>query len=477
MKKVATVIALVVVLGIGVVGSALAGLDFGLDSQNLLKSKSQPLFGVGTPLDASSQDSISQATADAEPTALVTLANGLSANVVTSGVAAPNIDMMALWPDDEDPEWLIACNEEGSGQPGVQRIEIATGEVETIVVSGIISCDPAHRTPWGTIVFAEENGSSGRFFELIDPLGTTGVSLVGGVPTCVSPPAAAVCEGAGNIVERTALGRLSFEGIGITPNGVTYYGDENRPNVGTAGGAYFKFVPNTLWDPEDSAITDLTDSPLVAGRIFGLRLGKRASATDYGQGTQTGLGTWISIPGAAPVDLRAAAATLKLTGYYRPEDLAFDFAAVAGGDVRWCGNDTGNEGDDQNYGEMICLTDGTLEEAADTAPLSTPEVQFLVMGDPELAMMDNLAYQPGRGNWILHEDGDQLQGNNDLFDCLEDGADDDLLSDGCIRIGTLNDLEAEWTGGVYDASGDRFFVSIQHNVTGFGVVLEITGWK
>jgi len=477
MKKVATVIALVVVLGIGVVGSALAGLDFGLDTQNLLTSKSQPLFGVGKPLDASSQGSIDASTADADPTALVTLANGLSANVVTSGVAAPNIDMMAFWPDDEDAEWLIACNEQGSGQPGVQRIEIATGEVETIVVSGIISCDPAHLTPWGTIVFAEENGSSGRFFELIDPLSTTGVSLVGGVPTCVSPPAAAVCEGAGNIVERTAIGRLSFEGIGITPNGVTYYGDENRPNVGTAGGAYFKFVPNTLWDPVDPAITDLTDSPLVAGRIFGLRLGKRASDTDYGQGTQTGLGTWIPIPGAAPVNLRAAAGTLKLTGYYRPEDLAFDFAANADGDVRWCGNNTGNEGDDQNYGEMICLTDGTLEEAADTTPLSTPGVQFLVIGDPALAMMDNLAYQPGRGNWILHEDGDQLQGNNDLFDCLEDGADDDLLSDGCIRIGTLNDLEAEWTGGVFDASGERFFVSVQHNVTGFGVVLEINGWK
>jgi hypothetical protein len=41
MKKAATGIALVVALGIGVVGSALAGLDFGLDTQNLLASKSQ----------------------------------------------------------------------------------------------------------------------------------------------------------------------------------------------------------------------------------------------------------------------------------------------------------------------------------------------------------------------------------------------------------------------------------------------------
>jgi hypothetical protein len=100
-----------------------------------------------------------------------------------------------------------------------------------------------------------------------------------------------------------------------------------------------------------------------------------------------------------------------------------------------------------------------------------------VIGYPEFAMMGNIAYQPGRGIWVIHEDGDQLLGNNDLWDCLRDGADDNLLSDGCIRIGMLNDLTAEWTGGIFDATGTRFFVSVQHNVTGHGVVLEITGWK
>jgi len=105
--------------------------------------------------------------------------------------------------------------------------------------------------------------------------------------------------------------------------------------------------------------------------------------------------------------------------------------------------------------------------------------QLFVVGNPEQAMMDNVAYQPGRGNWIFHEDGDgpEVGRNNDLWSCLEDGADDDRLSDGCVRIGTLNDLNAEWTGGTFDASGQRFFVSIQHNVTGHGVILEITGWQ
>jgi len=100
-------------------------------------------------------------------------------------------------------------------------------------------------------------------------------------------------------------------------------------------------------------------------------------------------------------------------------------------------------------------------------------------------MPDNLAFQPGRGNWIVHEDGDIdiTQKNNDLFDCLPDGADADGFTDGCIRIATLNDLiandgeGAEWTGGIFDRTGTRFFVSVQHNMTGFGVVFEVTGWK
>lgn len=477
MKKVGMAFALVLALGIGVVGSALAGLDFGLDTQNLLASKSIPLFGVGKPLDASSQDSIDVSTADADPTALVTLAGGLSAAVVSAATdLAPNIDMMALWPTTTDPEWLIACNEQEDAAVGVQRINIETGDVETIVVSGLTSCDPARATPWGTIVFAEEDGADGQLFELIDPLNTTGVAIEDGTPTCVSPPASEGCTGADNIVERTAVGNLSFEGIGFTPNGVMYYGDELRPSNGTAGGAYFKFIPTTLWDPANDPISSLDDSPLTGGTIYGLRLGKRGTApgTDYGQGSQTGLGSWIVVPG---LDLTAQAGALKLTGYYRPEDLELDFAAVDAGNVRLCGNNTGNESQDRNYGETICLSDGTLAQAADTATLSTPEVHYLVIGYPEFAMMDNIAYQPGRGNWVSHEDGDQLLGNNDLLDCLPDGADDNQLSDGCIRIGTLNDLEAEWTGGIFDASGTRFFVSVQHNVTGHGVVLEITGWK
>jgi secreted PhoX family phosphatase len=145
--------------------------------------------------------------------------------------------------------------------------------------------------------------------------------------------------------------------------------------------------------------------------------------------------------------------------------------------VRFCGNNTGNEEDDSNWGETICISDGTLDAA--TANEAVPELQLLVVGDADLAMPDNIAYQPERGNWIVHEDGDgpAVGRNNDLWSCLDDGIDRNGTSDGCLRIGTLNDLNAEWTGGFFDTSGEHFYVSVQHNVTGHGVILDVTGWR
>ena len=67
--------------------------------------------------------------------------------------------------------------------------------------------------------------------------------------------------------------------------------------------------------------------------------------------------------------------------------------------------------------------------------------------------------------------------NNDIWDCLDDGDDEDNLSDACVRVMTLNDLNAESTGGMFDASGKTYYVSVQHNVTGHGVILKVTGWK
>lgn len=473
-------------LAVGILAGAAGavGMDFGTWRDHELADESEDLFGVGKPLAASSTTTIDAATAAANPKQLVTLARGLRARVVTSGVAAANLDMLALWPNDQQPTWIVACNEQGTTDPGLQRINLATGAAETIL-TGTQSCDGVRRTAWGTILFSEEAGggaAGGSTFELLDPLHTTGVAYDR------ATGAFSGGTGAASFARRDSVGRTSFEGHGLLPNGVMYYGDENRPSNGTGGGAYFKFVPSTPWN--GSPVTDLVHSPLAAGKVFGLRLGLRSGGTDYGQGSNTGRGKWLAIcddAGSTPcanVDLRAQAAALKLTGYYRPEDLEVDRKALAAGRVTVCGPNTGNE-DFGNWGEVLCIADGDLATALDGT--AVPEAQVLVLGNPQLAMPDNLAHQPGRGSWIVHEDGAiELSGhNNDLWDCLPDGADVDQQSDGCVRVATLNDLPtaanpdggAEWTGGTFDASGRRFFVSVQHNVTGKGVILEITGWR
>ncbi len=447
--------------------------DFGRQTQGRLEAQSRLLFGVERPLASSSDEAVAAAEADEDPREIAKFAGGLRVRVVTTQ-SGRLTDQMALWPNDSEPTHLIACNEGGPTTPGLQRIEIATGETETIV-SGTKSCDPIRRTPWGTIVFGEESGADGALYELIDPLHTTGVTLDRSAGTFGGG------RGVDNLVRRDAVGRLSWEGIGLYQSGLMYYGDENGPKMGTGGGAYYKFVPDHAWSPSSGPITDLDQSPLRSGTVYGLRLGARGGSpttpgADYGQGSQTGLGSWIL---AAEPNLRAEAARLELSGYYRPEDIDIDRQAEALGRVRFCGPNTGNEHGD-NDGEVICLSDGSLAEAMQNGV--QPELQYFVLGNPQLAMPDNIAYQPGQGNWIVHEDAEtDYPGpgydNNDLWACLPDGADADRLSDGCVRVATLNDPTAEWTGGIFDSSGKRFFVSVQHNITGHGIVFEVTGWR
>jgi hypothetical protein len=271
-----------------------------------------------------------------------------------------------------------------------------------------------------------------------------------------------------------ALGFNSFEGLAILPNGVTYYGNELSANAGAAGGAYYKFVPTNPW-AGGSPITSLDQSPYSSGSIFALRVG---TSGNNGQGFQYGRGSWQPIAGNG-VALRPLAVAVKATGYYRPEDIDIDTNALAAGNVRFCGNNTGRDSS-RYFGETICITDGTV--AASASGSTVPEVTLLLPGSEEINMPDNIAYQASRGNWIIHEDGSTngAQGgtrNNDLWDCLDDNSDDDTLSDGCIRIGSLNDLDAEWTGGFFDLTGKNFYVSVQHNSSGFGTILDITGWK
>ena len=75
--------AAVLLVTAGVVTAAVS-IDFGAKTEQRLAAHSEQLFGVNNPLDASSTADLDKAQALANPAGLVTLANGLKANVVSA---------------------------------------------------------------------------------------------------------------------------------------------------------------------------------------------------------------------------------------------------------------------------------------------------------------------------------------------------------------------------------------------------------
>jgi len=413
-------------------------------------------FGIGTPLAESGTGVTAAPGLEA-----IKLASGLTATLVSDKVGyAP--DMIALWPDNAAPTHAVICNEEfpeGVEQASVQLVDLTTGDV-TDMLTGMSSCDPAKTTPWGTVLVGEEE-DDGRVIEIIDPLTTTGITFDRAAGTTSDPTKAAV---------RTALGQLAYEGIVITEDGTVYYGDERRPEAGQPGGGIYKFVPATP-ATAGATITDLAGSPFAAGSVYVSRLGQRSNGDvpnqDFGQGTETGAGVWV--PLETPADpttfgLYDAGLAAGMTGYYRPEDMARDPKHTDG--VRVCWNNTGRDVAG-NWGETLCLVDQPSDDAEANPAGSMPVVTRFVQGNPHLRMPDNIDFDPATGNlWINMDASTSAEepafGNDDVWVCLPDGGDDDLLTDGCARAVTLLDGEAEFSGITFLADGSGFYQHLQH---------------
>lgn len=454
---------------------AITKSDPGAAYQDQLARQSRELFGFGRPLERAVKGESAAPGARA-----VELAKGLSARVTTSTVGQV-ADMIALWPDDRHPKYAIVCNEiDGSaaGSPAtVQRVRLSDGQVSDMIF-GHVSCDPAHRTAWGTIVVGEESGPSGRLWEILDPLAVNGVTIDRATGTSSDPA---------HVVARTALGQLSYEGIVLLGDGTTYYADELRPSNGKPGGGIYKFVPQSPWSGS-TPITSLAQSPLVGGTVHVMRLGLRSGGSDFGQGSNTGAGKWVPLTTpASPIAFNLASTALAAggyTGYYRPEDMDLDPLAAADGRTRMCWNNTGND-QQADWGETLCLEDvATAGFATGSKPVVTP----FVIGNPELRMPDNLDFQPGTGILYIAMDAttsseDPSFTNDQVWACLPDGADPDTLSDGCVRVMNLKDGQAEFSGITFLADGKSFLIHLQHRtqdgraVPGTTDQLLVTGLK
>ena len=103
-------------------------------------------------------------------------------------------------------------------------------------------------------------------------------------------------------------------------------------------------------------------------------------------------------------------------------------------------------------------------------------------------MTDNVDFQPSTGILYVLMDAttsaeDPAFTNDDVWACLPDGADSDTLSDGCVRVMTLKDGTAEFTGIEFLVDGRSFFIHLQHRTQDGRAVphttdmLQISGLK
>jgi secreted PhoX family phosphatase len=496
-----------------VVTSALAGLalavlgpraraespkaDFGLFIADQLHAHSEQLFGFSHPL----KESVLGPYNGADNTKAIEVASGLSVSLVSSSVASA-ADQIALWPDDDHPTHLFVCEEETSN-PAVQRVDLSEPPASnaTTIVTGLSSCDPVRRTPWGTIIVAEEAGASGGFYEILDPLSIS-------APINVSDRSTGATSDSNHLVKRKAVGSLSFESFAIRHDGTMIYGDELAPgavSTGSAGGALYKFVPTVPYvGTGQPPITQPQLSPLASGSVFGLRVAANGS-TNWGQGAEVGMGRWVAVDTAAAGVVDAAGNTIlrnaqvlqKFTGYYRPEDMDLDPITASNGVFRACWANTGRLNfaggslmeNSAVHGEIMCI----VEQPSATAPTGTiPTVTRFVGGSQQAGMFDNVAFQPHTGNLVVLEDGPTSivtptgtePRGNDLWMCLPDGDDDDTLSDGCVRFASVRDTTAEPTGFIFLGTGESALVNIQHRAVNdaagagnHGTLLKISGFK
>jgi hypothetical protein len=455
-------------------------VDFGAWVQDQLSDHSEQLFGFRHPL----EQSVLGPYDGTDNTKAIEVADGLTVSLVSSSVASA-ADQIAFWPDDENPRYVFVCDEETS-TPAVQRVDLLAPPTSnaTTIVTGLTSCDPVRRTPWGTILVGEEAGILGGLYEIINP---TTINA----PIAVTDRNKGTTSDAAHLVKRKAVGTLSFEGLAIKDDGTIIYADELAPSGGNNGGGVYKFVP-TFPFQGGGPIGVPSASPLDSGKVYGLRVAASKSS-NWGQGAETGKGSWIEVnlAGANVVDangniqLRNAQLLQKFTGYYRPEDMDVDPIAHAKGVFRACWANTGrmshtDESIVENSAvnsEIMCLVDDP-PSANDPAPATgtIPTVERFITGN--LVVLED-----GPVDVVKAGGKAELRGN-DLWMCLPDGKDDDHLTDGCVRFASVRDTSAEPSGFIFFGSGEEALVHIQHRAvndaagnTNHGALVKISGFK
>jgi len=357
-----------------------------------------------------------------------------------------------------------------TGQSGVQRIDLHTGETETIwqtpASGGHVSFDACYWTPWGTLITAEESwetapaGSTspyGRLFELKNPTTAWGITL---------PLTPASNDGA-DFEHRNVIPRTSHEGIQFDKAGNMYFIDELN------GGNVYKFTSKAKWGDVMSGKAEYFD----AGQTFVLRVG------DGNTPNATGAFTWVPItdangdalPGAITItDVRGVTSVdarnttnrpaFKGTDYQRPEDMQIQ--TLSGVDYLYMTTTSTHE----VYRIDLANNSITLFANRNTINLATGAAAGSALSSP-----DNLAIDH-EGNIYIIEDREGGT-DDDIWFAVDLNKDGDLLDtgEGLARWASNGTAGSEFTGLYFDPTDKRrAWVNIQHPASGNDRTIEIT---
>ena len=331
-----------------------------------------------------------------------------------------------------------ARNDGGSGG-AVSVIDLKTGVAKEVIgradweaLDGIVW------TPWQTVLFAEEAGTTSR----PDPDAPNATSgLVYELKLNKDDPMSAE-----SVTVRPLLGALAHEGIETDAEGNVYVIDEDKK------GSIYKFVPTTYGD-------------LSSGQLYALKVMK---------GAKTGAAEWVALDMTqAQIKAHAAATAVGATEYCRPEDLeridSTLYVALTCEDVDNAANTSG-----QGAVMAIQLGEKPVVSYVVAAGKNTPleiKPSAITAGVTGFKGPDNLASGPDGKLWIV-EDNDW----SDIwvYDPSSDDANGDGYKDGVNLFASLKDKPAEGTGIYFGKDPHTLYVNVQHSGTGNDKTMAIT---
>ncbi len=331
---------------------------------------------------------------------------------------------------------------DGGSGGAVSVVDLKTGIAKEVVgradweaLDGIVW------TPWQTILFAEEAGTSAR----PDPDAPNATSgLVYELKLDRRDPTSAE-----SVTVRPMLGALAHEGIETDAEGNVYVIDEDRK------GAIYKFVPTNYGD--------LSSGQLYALRVMG--------------GAKTGAAEWVALDMTqAQIRANVAARAVGATEFCRPEDLeridSTLYVALTCEDVDNAANTSGKNAAGYNVGAVLAVELGEQPSAkyVVASGKNTPFENHST-ATTGFAKVDNLANGPDGKLWMV-EDNDF----SDIwvYDPRSNDANDDGYKDGVHLFASLKDKPAEGTGIYFGKDPRTLFVNVQHSGTGNDKTMAIT---